>query len=227
MNGKRAVIFDFDDTLVYTNEIFHAAREELYRLLAGAGCNRRQEIADYLNAADLANVAQRGYLAADCFPLAMRQTADYFLPQQPQVAAAAEAAGWAVYRQKPRLAPNVHQVLAALSRDFPLLLWSQAEAYVQQPRLEQSGLLPYFAVVEICRSKDAPGLQAFLCRNQADGAGSWLVGNSLRSDINPALQLGLQAVHISHPAWEYETETPLAEYYQIDVLEQLLELTKG
>ncbi|MCR4963417.1 MAG: HAD family hydrolase [Firmicutes bacterium] len=223
---KQAVVFDFDDTLVYTNEIFDAAREDLYRLLAEAGVNRRQEIAAYLSTKDLDNVRRRGFLAADCFPLAMRQTAACFLPRRPDVAAAAEEAGWAVYRKKPRLAPDAEAVLAELSRDFLLLLWTQAEPYIQQPRLAQSGLLPYFTDVEICRCKDAPGLLAFLRRNRA-AAGSWLVGNSLRSDINPALQAGLRAVHISHPVWEYETETPVGTYYTIDALRQLPDLLKG
>ena len=57
-------------------------------------------------------------------------------------------------------------------------------------------------------------------------AHSWMVGNSLRSDINPALGVGLRAVHYQLPAWDFEHEEAIGEHYSITNLLDLEELIK-
>ncbi len=226
MSGHPSVIFDFDDTLVFTNQIFDQAKEMLYQLLAETGVQDPEGIASYLNEADIANVHHHGYLAPECFPQAMRQTARHFAPRQPLLADRAEALGWAVYTQKTILMPQAVPVLTALGQSYRLLLWTQAEPELQQARLEKSGLLPYFSAVYICRHKNKEQLQKMIREQAVDCSRSWCVGNSLRSDINPALEAGLQAVHFAIDAWDYEQVQTVGEYQKIFHLEELLPLLR-
>ncbi|MCL2817495.1 MAG: hypothetical protein FWD39_03790, partial [Clostridiales bacterium] len=70
---KKAVLLDFDDTLVYTNGFFEEAKELFFRFMEGEGLGA-ENLGETLNDFDVANTKKAGYMAKKCFPLALRQT---------------------------------------------------------------------------------------------------------------------------------------------------------
>lgn len=231
MTGLDAVIFDFDDTLVATNHLFDQARLELFAALRQLGCEQEGQWPDFLAQADEANVAEQGFLSKDCFPRAIGQTYRHFaaasgLPVRDSLAEELEQIGWRVYAATPALIEGAEEVLQALRERARLFLLTQGDAQIQLNRIQASGLLPYFRQCYVVQTKDQAAYERLIATEDIDRRRSWMVGNSLRSDINPALAAGLRAAHFTRPAWSYEDVEPQGEPWRIQRLLQLMELIK-
>lgn len=224
-----AIIFDFDDTLVATNVIFEDIRQEFFVQMAELGFTEQAAIAEYLNQADINNVLALGYMGKECFPRAMGQTYQHFAAlagqaYDPQIAQRLENTGWQVYQREAEYLPGAKELLTALQGKARLFLLTQGDSEIQARRLKQRGILPYFDDFRIVVSKDVAAYTSFVRDMNIDVDRSWMVGNSLRSDINPALTVGLKAVHYQLPAWDFEHEEALGEHYSITNLLDLKEL---
>lgn len=119
------------------------------------------------------------------------------------------------------LLPDVAETLAELSGRHHLILMTKGNQAEQADKLARSGLAPFFNAVEIVKEKDPPTYREVIGRHELKPHTSWMVGNSPKSDINPALAAGLHAVHLFHPdTWVLEH----AELAQPGEGQQLIEL---
>lgn len=209
-------MFDFDDTLVYTNQIFDRAKERFYHAMASLGlCD--EKIDSILNDFDIANVRRHGGFHKECFPLALRQTYAYYCQRNgkdidEKLAGDFEQLGWQVYEEPAQLIPGAPDILLGLSRDYTLFLLTQGDEHIQKDRMAKSGLLPFFYRSYIFHVKDTPAYQKIIMEHNIDIAVSWSVGNSLRSDVNPSIRAGLRAIHINNYSWDYEHEEAIGSY---------------
>jgi putative hydrolase of the HAD superfamily len=86
-------------------------------------------------------------------------------------------------------------------------LFSKGEAAEQAAKVERSGLQTHFEAIEIVAEKDVPTYLSIVNKHHVVKSRGWMIGNSPRSDINPALDAGLNAVFIPHPGtWQLEHE---------------------
>jgi len=233
---KRAgIIFDFDDTLVYSHEQFLLAEKSFV--------TRMQELKLYdddlltnLRERDIANVRQAGYLAAECFPLAFLQTYESYCGKYNRIPNAGEMRmllllGWQPYINPPREMEGARELLEHLrsheSGKLHLILYTQGEPKIQQQRLNICGFFHYFDAVKIVREKNDDELQVLLQEQPLEPALTWYVGNSMRADINPAIRAGLKAVHLAVNDWSYEEEEPCGFYHSISHLEEFAVLLKN
>jgi epoxide hydrolase-like predicted phosphatase len=125
------------------------------------------------------------------------------------------------------LLDGVTRVLPRLGQHFQLILLTKGDHEVQKSKLERSGLATYFAGVHIVPEKDAEVLRGLMDEYSLHPARTWMVGNSPRSDINPALEVGIGAVHIPHTlTWTLEDEaiTDLKRVVALDSFEELEDL---
>jgi putative hydrolase of the HAD superfamily len=109
----------------------------------------------------------------------------------------------AIAEQEIELLPGVAETLAELSARHRLILMTKGNHAEQADKLSRSGVTGYFSGVEIVAEKDPPTYCAVmqrhdLTRNGCAPHGYWMIGNSPKSDINPALAAGLNAVHLFH-----------------------------
>jgi putative hydrolase of the HAD superfamily len=105
------------------------------------------------------------------------------------------------------LLPGVEPTLADLAKRHRLLLFSKGQPREQMRKLERSGLRPLFSRVGIPVEKDAIAYRLLMAQAELEPSRTVMIGNSPRSDINPALKAGLRAVYIPHPhTWELEHE---------------------
>jgi len=110
-------------------------------------------------------------------------------------------------RTPPNIIDGVLETLAYLSNRHRLILFTKGEAAEQAAKVERSGLQIHFDAIEIVPEKDAATYRALVNRHHVVKSHGWMVGNSPRSDINPALEAGLNAVFIPHHAtWALEHE---------------------
>lgn len=100
--------------------------------------------------------------------------------------------------QEIELLPAVAETLAELSARHRLILMTKGVEAEQADKLARSGLAPFFSAVEIVAEKDPPTYRDVIARHGLATSSSWMIGNSPKSDINPALAAGLHAVFLFH-----------------------------
>jgi putative hydrolase of the HAD superfamily len=102
---------------------------------------------------------------------------------------------------------GVPETLEYLAGRHRLILMTKGATMEQSGKVERSGLKQFFSAVEIVAEKDAPTYRAMVSKHQLAPDITWMVGNSPKSDINPALAAGLNAVFVPHDfTWVLEHE---------------------
>jgi putative hydrolase of the HAD superfamily len=94
--------------------------------------------------------------------------------------------------------PGVPETLAHLATRHHLILMTKGAIAEQTGKIERSGLKEYFSAVEIVAEKDVATYESVIAKYDLPSDATWMVGNSPRSDINPALRAGLNAVFVPH-----------------------------
>jgi putative hydrolase of the HAD superfamily len=106
-----------------------------------------------------------------------------------------------------QLLDGVKETLNYLSPRHALVLLTKGDLEEQKLKIERSGIEQRFRQVVIVQEKDVATYQSVVSELQVDPKQTWMIGNSPRSDINPALAAGLNAVYIPHPhTWRLEHE---------------------
>lgn len=112
--------------------------------------------------------------------------------------------------QEIELLPGVDETLAELSTRHRLILMTKGNHAEQADKLARSGLAQFFTHVEIVAEKDAATYRSVIAHHGLALETSWMIGNSPKSDINPALAAGLHAVFLFHK------DTWILEHEEID-----------
>jgi putative hydrolase of the HAD superfamily len=100
---------------------------------------------------------------------------------------------------------GVEETLAELAGRHDLTLFTKGHPEEQRMKVDRSGLGRYFAHTAIVKEKDAPAYRRLVEDRGFRPAETWMIGNSPKSDINPALEAGLNAVLVPHPhTWVLE-----------------------
>jgi putative hydrolase of the HAD superfamily len=127
----------------------------------------------------------------------------------------------AIAEQEVELLPGVAETLAELAGRHRLILMTKGNQAEQASKLSRSGLASHFAAVEIVKEKDPATYREVIARHELTPHTSWMIGNSIKSDINPALAAGLHAVFLFHK------DTWVLEHAALDAApegQQLIEL---
>jgi putative hydrolase of the HAD superfamily len=115
--------------------------------------------------------------------------------------------GEQIRTQPLQLLEGVRETLTYLSPRHDLFLLTKGDSEEQKLKVERSGIEEYFRRVVIVPEKNVSTYHRVVSELQIDPQRAWMVGNSPRSDINPALAAGLNAVFIPHPhTWHLEHE---------------------
>jgi putative hydrolase of the HAD superfamily len=136
----------------------------------------------------------------------------------------------AIAEQEIELLPGVAETLADLARRHRLILMTKGDEAEQADKLARSRLADYFSAVEIVAEKDPPTYREVIARHELTPHTSWMIGNSPKSDINPALSAGLHAVFLFHKdTWILEhaevTPAPAGQHLiELDSFPRLTEL---
>ena len=107
------------------------------------------------------------------------------------------------------LLPHVQEVIEDLSKKYSLLLITKGDLIDQETKIARSGLAEYFTGVEIVSDKNTETYEKILSRHEITASRFIMIGNSMRSDIVPIVQIGGQAVHIPYySTWDHEQKHP-------------------
>jgi putative hydrolase of the HAD superfamily len=195
---------DADDTLWHNETIFRLTQERFRALMADVA---QPDILDArLAAVERRNLALYGY-GVKGFTLSLIETAMELTGGEPPgriiadiLASCREMLGHPV-----EPLPGVEHALAELSNAYRLVLITKGDLLHQEQKLAASGLGDLFAAVEIVSEKDARTYETVFARHGTGASEAAMCGNSLRSDILPALQAGAWAAHVPYPlTWAHE-----------------------
>jgi len=215
---------DADDTLWHNETIFRLTQDRLREMLA--------DFADHdATSAKLAEVEKRnlrlyGY-GVKGFTLSVIETAMELTGGEPPGRLIADilAAGREMLSHPVETLPGVDEALADLADGYRLVLITKGDLLHQEQKLAASGLGDLFAAVEIVSEKDAGTYARTFDRYGTGAAEAVMVGNSMRSDILPALEAGAWGAYIPyHITWAHEVADPPGEHPRFAELASISDL---
>ena len=194
----KTLLIDADDTL-WENNIYFERAIAAYITYLDHQTHTPEQVRMALNQAERETILSHGYGLTSftqslitCFErLTQSPIADH---HHAQIRSFAQS----VADQEIELLPGVAQLIPDLAARHRLILMTKGSQAEQADKLARSGLAPHFSAVEIVHEKNPPTYLEVAARHQCTPATTWMIGNSPKSDINPALAAGLNAVFIFH-----------------------------
>ena len=225
-NGLTTIAFDADDTLWRNEDIFIHAQDEFIRLLSPY--HDDNYIRSHLNEVQIKNLEHFGY-GVKGFTLSMIETAIELTEGHVTGREIHEIIQLAkcMLASPVELLPNVSQVLEDLQGKYRLMVITKGDLLDQESKLARSGIADVFDAIEVVSDKTSDVYQQILQRHKIAAEEFLMVGNSLKSDILPVLDVGGQALHIPyHSTWDHElvTESTLLRYPQLGALRDISQL---
>jgi putative hydrolase of the HAD superfamily len=205
---RMTILIDADDTLWENNVLFEKTIDDFLALSEPLGYSR-EYARRILNETERRNVRQHGY-GVKSFERSLNETYSKLAGSMAQRRIIERIHGLCAELEQtpPRLVDGVPETLDYLAGRHRLIMFTKGQAAEQAAKVERSGLQKFFTAVEIVVEKDAKTYAGVVDQHKIVKSHGWMVGNSPRSDINPALQAGLNAVFIPHHAtWELEHES--------------------
>ncbi len=211
-NGSQALLVDADDTLWENNVYFERAIAEFISFLNHQEYSQA-EVREVLNEVERECIIRHGY-GLHSFAHALVDTFERLSVESLTPALHATIHGFAhVIAEHPvEIIPGVPETLDYLAGRHHLILLTKGNVTEQSGKIERSGLKGYFEAVEIVAEKDPPTYGDVVEKYGLMRQATWMVGNSPKSDINPALAAGLNAVFVPHAdTWVLEHEEVSAQ----------------
>ena len=221
--------FDADDTLWQNEQFFRMTEKRFAAMLADHG--EAEHISARLLEAERRNLAVYGF-GIKGFTLSMIETAIEVTQGRVPASVISEIldAGREMLSHPIEALPHARETIEKLAGAFRLVLITKGDLFDQERKLAGSGLGDLFDAIEIVSDKSAATYARLFSRHGDGPARSMMVGNSLKSDVVPAIEAGGWGVHVPHElTWVLEhVEAPLAEprFRQISNLGQLPELVQ-
>ena len=206
-SSRQFLLIDGDDTLWENNVYFEQAIEEFIDFL-GHSTLSREQVRAALDEIERMNVGVHGYGSA-AFTKNLHQTYERLAERdiRPDDIEHVLQMGQRIASQPVTLIPNVAETVDYLAGRHDLMLVTKGHPEEQRLKIERSGLESRFTATAVVSEKAADTYRAIVEERHLDLARTWMIGNSPRSDINPALQAGLNAVFIPHEhTWRLEKE---------------------
>jgi putative hydrolase of the HAD superfamily len=228
MKNKIKIIgFDADDTL-WVNEPFYRETENQFCSILEPYVDHK-ETGKELFRTEMQNLALYGY-GAKSFILSMIETA---LQISENKVTANEInkiieIGKAQLNLPIVLLDGVELVLQKLFPNYKLILATKGDLLDQEQKLKKSGLINYFHHIEIMSDKHENNYRNLIKRLDIEPHDFVMIGNSIKSDILPVINIGASAIHVPyHTTWQHENdheETDNSKFITVDKLAEILNI---
>ncbi len=229
MPNLTTIGFDADDTLWQNEHFFRLTEKRFTELLADHA--DPGPLSERLLEAERRNVRHYGF-GIKGFMLSMIETAIQTTDGRVPAGVISEilSIGREMLAHPVELLPGAREVLEGLAADYRLVLITKGDLFDQERKIAGSGLGAFFHAVEIVSEKDRATYERIFSRHGDGPLGSMMIGNSLRSDVLPAIDAGSWGVYVPHELnWALEhADTPhrAPRFRQIAGLGELLPLVR-
>ena len=212
------IAFDADDTLWHNETLYHEILSRFQELLAGYVDPQQLEAA--LFETEMRNLPYFGY-GVKSYILSMIETAVQITGGTVRAEELGRLVDYArdMVQAEVTLLENVRDTVATLAERYELMVITKGDLMDQEAKLVRSGLHAFFRYFETVPDKDVRRYAALLARYNVSPQAFVMVGDSMRSDVLPVLELGGTAVYVPYPVrWAHEAVEPPADahYHQLD-----------
>jgi putative hydrolase of the HAD superfamily len=224
---SQTLLIDADDTLWENNIYFERAIARFISFLNHHEFSPEQ-VRETLNDVERECIVTHGY-GLHSFAHALGQTFERLSPNPvtPELHAQVKAFAHSVADHPVELLPEVAETLQYLSTRHRVIMVTKGAIEEQTGKIERSGLKQYFVATEIVAEKDSSAYEGIVEKYGLEHGSTWMIGNSPRSDINPALAAGLNAVFVPHgDTWvlEHDEVNPAAPPQRLLIVGRFAEL---
>ena len=222
---RQILIVDADDTLWENNIYFERAFEEFVQFLDHSTLSPRQ-VRDVLDEIESANSKIHGYGSLN-FARNLRQCYEHLAEREIRETDLRTVMGFAerILECPMEVIDGVSETLEYLASKHDLTLFTKGHPEEQKLKIDRSGLGAYFGHTAIVKEKDAAAYRSLVNQRAMEPEQTWMIGNSPKSDINPALEAGLNAVFVPHRhTWVLEKQELRPGAGKLLVLEGFREL---
>ena len=225
----KVIGFDADDTLWVNETYFRDAETEFAKLLSQF--ETPNKIDQELFKMEMKNLPVYGY-GVKGFVLSMVEMAIELSngTVSNKVISKILEIGKDMINKDVELLDGVEEVLKKLSTKYKLIVATKGDLLDQERKLEKSGLLDYFHHIEVLSDKKDENYKNLLDHLEIDVKNFLMIGNSLKSDVLPLINIGAQAIHIPfHTTWAHEMvkeEDANGSYKTVATIKEILQLIK-
>jgi putative hydrolase of the HAD superfamily len=203
---RQVLLCDADDTLWENNGYFLDALVHFLDLVEKKGI-ARLDAERKLREVEAVRTKSAGYGSLN-YAISLCDTYELLLGPMPDaVRQEVEDLGRRIYEHPIELLPGVHETVADLAARHTLWIVTKGHYEEQLSKIQRCGIAQAFAGFEILQEKSPEAFEELVERHGFDRRGTWMIGNSPRSDMNTASAVGLRTVHVPHRTiWEFEHE---------------------
>jgi putative hydrolase of the HAD superfamily len=198
---RLTLLVNADNTLWESNVFFEHTLERFFSLVEPFGYARGYA-RHILNETERQNIQQHGY-GVRSFARSLEQSYMKLAGGLARRTALDEVASMVAELEHtpPRVLDGVPETLAYLSSRHRMILFTKGEAAEEAAKVERSGLQAFFDSIEIVEGKTIQVYQDLIDKHHVVKSHAWLAGSNAQEEINPALQAGLNAAFVPHPAF--------------------------
>ena len=228
-NGAQTLLIDADDTLWENNIYFERAIARFISFL-----NHREyspeQVREILNRVEHESILTHGY-GLHSFAHSLVETFERLSlePLTPELHNTINSFAHTIAEHPIEILAGVTETLQYLTERHHLILTTKGALAEQSSKVERSGLKDYFSAVEIVAEKDVGTYRSISSKYGLSSDSTWMIGNSPKSDINPALAAGLNAGFVPHDnTWvlEHDELSSAQPPQQLIVVEKFTDLQK-
>lgn len=211
---RDVVAIDADDTLWHSQNHFDDAQEQIVDLLSPWAT--AEEFADRLLAIERANIPYYGFGVKSFILSSIEAGIELSAGRiDPATISAMSVVGKNLLDHPIELIDGVTETLPLLARDFRLIAVTKGDLRHQRTKFEQSGISAHFEHIEVVEDKNPDVYRRVASRLGVEAHRITMVGNSLPSDVLPALEAGLRAIHVPYDRiWSYEAHIEAPDHVE-------------
>lgn len=228
MNNIKYIGFDADDTLWVNEPLYQKAEKKYCELLSGY--LQSVKVSEELYKTEKQNILLYGF-GVKSFTLSMIETALRISNEKIEQNIITEIIelGRGILREPVELLDGVKDVLEKLVKKHKLIIATKGDLLDQERKLYESGLSGYFHHIEVMSDKREENYKKLLDHLEININEFVMIGNSLKSDIIPVVNLGAFAIHVPyHTTWQHEQvnkdELNDVHYQKINSIREVLEI---
>ena len=213
MSDIRLIGFDADDTLWRSQDYFDEAQLEFERIVGAYVDLRDARVHERLYEVEKRNIALFGY-GVKGMMLSMIEAAVDITSERISAHDLHRIVhlGKSLLQHPVELLPGIREAVESIAADFDVVLITKGDLFHQEAKVRQCGFAGLFRRIEIVSEKDAATYARLLEEFDLPADRFVMVGNSLRSDIAPVLELGGWGIHVPyHTNWVHENEADVAD----------------
>lgn len=226
MMTRQNLIFDADDTLWENNIYYEEVRERFLTITDALGVSR-PEVEARIDRTEQKNIELFGY-GSENFIRSLRETYTFFAGDRNHLESTLrhiDSLGSTLYDFRIELLPRVAETLASLRERHRFFLLTKGNSSEQTSKVKKSNLEELFEAVVVVPEKNVATYEQVAGDLALDKSITWMIGNSPRSDVNPALEAGLGAVYVPHAVtWHFEKVPVRTDHPRLIVVNQFADL---